>query len=674
MAKASIDTAVQDAFITAGLTRPQRSLLHTVLRALDSGSGLGFHAATSDSALVALIRAHDVLLNHAEHSQPQRKLLLRVLETSSACAHTALPIFPAGSGHAELQAALAELAATRTLVASLRDKDVAQLRAVTRARATVLEPLISSVTDAVAERQRTLWAAAAADVSLDARATAEIAVSVQIRGRDREALKHDLIRLLTKQQPTAAKISALLWPPLRCHHVTVLISGARSLDALGDLLPGARQWPITVRKDGVDGWPKSEDLTALLEKLTPITRASVLVRVPVDAADLGTAVVLGRRAVSEALDQYMAGNRIADLTLAGPWQVTGPNGRTLMGETVGASVRRAAPLSSSWSEGLRPALRIAHVAQRVEAPMTSAALCWSAIEATGLDAKQVARLARVCAIQTLRQQIIDVHAQLRLMVAEEVRRLGVRVKKAKDVLKRAEGALSRRSLLEQTTPADIEVLNEAVARARQSWQDCDAAHERALEDTTPLMGLVDAHVPRTPGKPILTKPDRWLDLLLPVRDEEDPQLNAARRAVTTLGTFAGGLVEETILLWRERLAQPPLLATWLQEKRHTYHALLEWLYTTRNTAFHNGRFAGPLDIATAHAGHAIVDAMLEVLNIWHSTQHARGQAPTPPEKILELLAQRTDALSTRLSTATSCHRLSIGHISGPDEVYWSNAR
>ncbi|GAA4023420.1 hypothetical protein GCM10022247_54710 [Allokutzneria multivorans] len=627
---------MREAFSAAGLTRRQQSLLHAVLRALDGGSALGFHAATSDSALVALIRAHDALQSHIEHDQPQGRQLLRVLRTSGVCVRAALPGFPARAG---LKAALDELEATTAALTA---------NPLQRPDTRVLESWITTIAEAVEERLRTLWDARAVDLSKEAKAAAEIAVAVYIRGRDRDALKHDLTKLLARGRPGAAEISALLWPKPRRHYLTVLVSGARSLDKLDDLLPGARQWPVTANQDRS---------TALLVKLGPITRAGVLVRVPVDAADLGTAVVLGRRAISEALDQYVAGNRIADLTLEGPWQVTGPDDKPVLGEPIKASVKRAAPLSAARSEGLRAALRIAHIAQRVEAPMTSAALCWNAIESTGLVAEKSSRLARACAMQMLRQQVIDAHTQLRLMVAEEVRRLAGRVRKAKGALARAENAL---------TPAD----SDAVARAREAWLESAAAHQRAVGETTALMDLVDAHVPMSSGKPALTEPDRWLDLLL-------PPLGGAQTAwdaVTALAAFAGGLTEETVVLWRERLARPPLLAKWLQDKQDTCHALLEWLYTTRNIAFHHGRFAGPVDVATAHAGRAVVDVMLEILGRWHSTQHARGQDLTPPEEIFKILAQRKDALSAALHKANSCHRLSIQHITGPDETSWSAPR
>ncbi|GAA3033222.1 hypothetical protein [Actinokineospora globicatena] len=177
--------------------------------------------------------------------------------------------------------------------------------------------------------------------------------------------------------------------------------------------------------------------------------------------------------------------------------------------------------------------------------------------------------------------------------------------------------------------------------------------------------------PQDHRKPTLVEPDRWLDLLLPARDDDTPELHAARHAVTTLSAFAGGLTEHTIDLWRHRLATPPLLATWLQDKQDTFHAQLDWLYTTRNITLHHGRFAGPVDLATAHAGRAIVDVTLEILGRWHSTQHARGQDLTPPEQILKLLAQRKDTLSTALAKATTCHPLSIQHLTGPDEVHWT---
>ncbi|MEV7551977.1 hypothetical protein AB0N89_20360 [Amycolatopsis sp. NPDC089917] len=505
----------------------------------------------------------------------------------------------------------------------------------------------------------------------DPRLAAEIAVAVYIQGRDWEALKTDLANLLVRR-PTAAEVSALLWPPRSRHFVTALVSGARSLDNLDDFLPGAQQWRVSGSQNE---WPKSKALVALLLALEPITRSSVLVRVPVDSADLGTAVVLGRRAITETLDQYVAGNRIADLTLGSTWQVTGPDGKWALRRLERASVTNAAPLQGSpTSEILRPAMRIAHIAQRVEAPMTSTALCWSALESIGLKSDKSVRLAKAYALQALRLQIIDARTQLRLMVMEELRRIEARAKKAKGDLIRAENALRARTPLARTTPAQIVAMVAAVAHARESWLACQATRGHAFNKATTLIEIIDVHVPAAAPRPNLTSPDRWLDLLLPPCEGEAPEVDTARRAVTTLADFAGGAAAETILMWRDRLAQPPLLAKWLQEKQDTCLALLDWLYVTRNIAFHDGRFAGPIDVATAHAGRAIVDVMLEILGRWHSTQQRRGQDLTSPEEILNLLAQRKDDLSARLGVEAACHRLSIQHISGPDEYYWSAVR
>ncbi|WP_253836877.1 hypothetical protein [Actinokineospora globicatena] len=226
MARSSSDTAIQDAFTAADLTRHQRALLHHTLRALDPGSALGFHASTTDSALAALIRAHDALDNHAAHEQPQRPLLLRVLRTSALCLRAALPIFPPRTGRPHLRAAITELTTTTT---ALSDAEPAHHRALARHSATTLEPLITAITDAITDHLRTLWDTTTGDPTRDTRAAAEIAVSVYLRGRDGEALKNDLTALLTTRTPTADDIAALLWPPPRRHHLTALVSGARHL-------------------------------------------------------------------------------------------------------------------------------------------------------------------------------------------------------------------------------------------------------------------------------------------------------------------------------------------------------------------------------------------------------------------------------------------------------------
>ena len=117
------------------------------------------------------------------------------------------------------------------------------------------------------------------------------------------------------------------------------------------------------------------------------------------------------------------------------------------------------------------------------------------------------------------------------------------------------------------------------------------------------------------------------------------------------------------------------MAGWLREQEDTAAALLEWLYVTRNLAFHAGRFASPADTLTAHAGQAVADLTLEFLGNWRTverrTRTRQSRQETSAVEIYRRLAQREDQLVARLKRAGSVRRLSVEDISGPDEKWWS---
>ncbi len=211
-----------------------------------------------------------------------------------------------------------------------------------------------------------------------------------------------------------------------------------------------------------------------------------------------------------------------------------------------------------------------------------------------------------------------------------------------------------------------------------------------------LRGPLDAHVPTTGVKHHLKSVDAWLEVLIR-HNRPKGQLKAAQDAVTALAENEGGLVQDLVELWRTRLADSTTLAGWLREQEDTAAAVLEWLYVTRNLAFHAGRFATPADELTAHAGQAVADLTLEFLGNWRTVERQRAGSGTGPEtdaeadaeadakadtetdpetdavEIYRRLAQRKDQLEARLRRAGSVRRLSVEDISGPDEKWWSRA-
>lgn len=576
-----LDARLRQAFDDAGLGRGQRALLQGVLRALDPDAHLGEHVAGLNSAFLAVTRARTALDSHAAEDQPRWNLLRRIIATSLACMDAAGPAYAHG-GATELAEARQTLLDVDAAIAADGQKLDPQ---VTAAAAKKLDP--QALENVVKQWVAPLWNGV--ELPLRARMIAEVAVVVAVHGRDGRQLRADLLRWLKKP---GADLGDVLWPQPRRHVVALVVRGARVLRHLDELLPQARQEPLHRNR-----LPKDDFLKGAVDG------SSALVRLPVDAADAHTAALLGRRILGEVLDQYAAGERLTVLDIAPLWQVSGPSGRVTRGTEHQRTVGNAYPLTAYWPAELRSAMRVANLARQVEAPMASAGLAWSALEATGLDPSRIAWLAKACALQMLRQHLISLH---------------------------------------------VVVTN----------------HDKRLRE--PL----DAHVATTGVKYHLKSVDAWLEVLIR-HNRPNEQLRAAQDAVTALAEDEGGLVRDLVELWRARLADSNALADWLAEQEDTVAAVLEWLYVTRNLAFHAGRFATPADELTAHAGQAVADLTLEFLGNWRTVERQRGEAETGAVEIYRRLAQRKDQLAARLRRAGSVRRLSVEDISGPDEKWWS---
>ncbi len=575
-----LDARLRQAFDDAGLSRCQRALLQGVLRALDPDAHLGEHVAGVNSAFLAVQRAQTALASHATEDHPRWNLLRRVIGTSITVMDAAAPAY-AHAGARELAEARRTLVDVDAVIAA----DGQKLDpAVTAAAAAKLDP--EALGAAVKQWLTPLWNGV--ELPLRAKMVAELAVVTACHGRDGRHLRADLLRFLKKPHDLAQ----VLWPRPSRHVVALVVRGARVLRHLDELLPGARQEPLNRSR-----LPKDDFLKDV------VTGSSVLIRLPVTAADAHTAALLGRRALSEVLDQYAAGERLTELDIAPVWQVGGPTGRVTRGTEHQRTVGNAYPLTAYWPSELRSAMRVANLARQVDAPMAAAGLAWSALEATGLDPSKITWLAKACALQMLRQHLVSLHVVV-------------------------------------------------------------GNHDRELR--APL----DAHVPTTGVKHHLRSVDAWLEVLVG-HNRPVAQLKAAQDAVTALAANEGGLVQDLVELWRARLADATVLADWLQEQEDTAAATLEWLYVTRNLAFHAGTFAAPGDVLTAHAGQALADLTLEFLGNWRTRERQRGGPETPALDVYRRLAQRKDQLAARLRRAGSVRRLSVEDISGPDEKWWS---
>ncbi|PNV30846.1 hypothetical protein C1708_33395 [Streptomyces sp. DH-12] len=662
------------AFDASQLTESQCGLLGRVLHALDPQALAGEHASASNSALLALTRARAGLAGSAADGQPQPELLQRVIRSALACARQAEGAFQHGGGHTLFQQAETFLTAADTdLTAHLRTRrrPLAPLPSAGHLAAG-LDALFPSLVTAVQDWVVRLWSQPPADYTLQDTMQGELAVLLALQGRDEERLAIDLQSLLMQGPVHVQQIMDVLWPAPQKRVLTLLVQGARKLMNLEDLLPGSRQWGL-VDHQPVGDSSAPQTVTDFARWVGPLGSHALIVQFPVTAADILSSVVLGRRELSQALDQYAAGERLVELRIAEPWMIRTANGKSQRGTSTTPTAKHVYPLTKHQPHELLPAMRAVSLARRVDAPMTSAALSWSALESTGLTPKQAGPLAKACALQTLRQQIISLHPLLVMGARARLNQHQIRVQAARGQLKRHERAVH------DSSQSDSAAALAAAAQHRQLASQAAAilaqeetAHLEAKQNVRAWEDALRQHVPTPPQQEdYLLDIGCWLQMLTPPRANDPAQLRAARDAVDSLSAFTGGHSATRLRLWRVRLADPSALAQYMQHQQEVYEATLHWLYVTRNLAFHRGQFSGPADVMSAHAGRALVDMTLEFLGNWRVLEHAAGNAPLPATEVYKTLATRYDQLISRLTTpgATS-HQLRVDHITGPDETWW----
>ncbi|MET9550318.1 hypothetical protein ABZY36_34175 [Streptomyces sp. NPDC006627] len=646
----------------------QRTLLERVLFALDDNGHLGQNVATLPSALAALIRAQAALESHGAAGQPKWQLLGRVVDAALTAARQAASAYRMG-GRASLAPAERELAAIARVLSQHRDS-TPQSR--TRLAAVQLDHLLVPLSEAIKGWIKPLWDGAVGDRSLAERMTAEIAVLIALEGRDATALYTDLLCLVSRGPVNADTVKGVLWPPHLSHRVGLVVHGTRELRGLTTFVPGSRQWKLWSGQEEAE-LPTRAPLRKFVRFTGPPEGSAVLVTIATEAADPGTAARIARRELGEALDHYAAGDRLIDLELAPTWSVESPSDRHAMGTVRSPGRRTAYPLTRYMPVSLRAAMRAANLARHVDAPMASAALSWSALETTGLATSKVDRLARACALQTLRRHLASAHTLL-------VSAARARLDNQRHVVKAERAQLTKhetaaRFCARSDSPnaqAAYRIHVEHIETARPRLEKLVRELQGVEAAVTADIAALHAYVKTEGSKEHLVSVDAWLDVLLPTRTDTAQCLRAAQAAATDIAAYCGGVAAETLSLWRSRLAAPEDLANWLKARATTYRGVLEWLYATRNMVIHRGHFAAPSDELTAHAARGVVDMALEFLSNWHTVERARGSSETPAAEVFRRLGDRLTDVITELSRpCVAWCAIRVDYISGPDSTWWN---
>jgi hypothetical protein len=536
--------------------------------------------------------------------------------------------------------------------------------------------LVQPAVRAVHTLFKALWNGSNISAEIARQIRDEVTVLVALEGRDGLALRIDLFRVLGQGVVDSTAIANVLWPVRVQYRVALAISGTRVLDGLDRLLPGSQQWPL-IGPHLPAGIPHSE-IRKFVNPVIASAGSSTLIVLPTLASDVWTAIAQARREVVETLDQYAAGQRLLDLTI-GPRSVAiAPNNEPLTSDPRVGGSKIARPLTSHWPTPLRPALRMANLADRMDAPVASVMLAWSAIESMGVKWPAIESIAKACALHSLRQQILSVYQSVTDSANARLRVNRWRVSKMKAVLGKAERGYAAATTSNSTTAQAAAVhLESSAIQARAQLTDAEEDCAKLEKRLLPGIEIIRRHLlgGGDSGHPLALSSWRldlnnFLDVILPLDATSPAVLRQTQDAVALLAKEADGLAEEQLATWQRRLAQPPALADWLDDQQNVFHGLLAWMYTSRNLAIHTGQFAVPADVLTTQAGRGIVDMVLEFLGHWYQGEHSRGLPDIEATTILDELAGRKDILEQHLRNSTSCRPLNVATITAPDSDPW----
>ena len=657
----------------AGLTRQRRAFIEGLLRSLEAGTYLSEHVAGASSAVLALTRAHDALDGHINVNQPQIRLTRTVLSqalsdvASGVAAYSTTPV--GGAWITGVQQILARVSASMAGAPSSTEK-----QQLTNQIGSFVKPAVRAIRSLF----EAVWNGINLPTEIIARIRDEVSVLVVLEGRDGLLLREDLLRLFRHGVADSDAVADVLWPTHKKYRVALVLSGAQVLDGLDRLLPGAQQWPLVGAnlRLGIPSW----EVERLVEPMLADAASKMLILLQTFASDAYTAIAQARRDVAETLDQYTAGQRLLELTI-GPRSVAiTPNDVPLMPNPGIGGTKIARPLTSHWPTPLRSALRMANLADRMDAPVASTMLAWSAIESMGVKSGDFELIAKACALHSLRQIILSVYQSVTDSAIARLRFSERRIVKRRGALAAFETSHAE-AVARGASPEAAEAavrLESSAAQARAQLVEAESDRAQLEQDLMPSIEIVRQNLldGGDQKNPLMLNVWRlplndFLDSILPLDAMASDDLRQTQEAVATLAREAGGLAEELLETWRDRLASPLALADWLNYQESMFHGQLAWMYASRNLAIHAGQFSIPADVLSAQSGRGIVDMVLEFLGHWYQDQRARGVPESEARAVLKDLAARKNTLENHLRNATSCHPLNIFTITAPNSDCWN---
>ncbi len=660
-----------------GLDQRQQAIVEGLFRAIEPGTYLSEHVGGLSSAVLALVRAHHVLDGNARLAQPRLSWTKTVLTQSLRDVNVATPAYNVTAAGAALISRAKQL-----LVNTIDTIDTSPTPTSPEKHslATLINALVQPAAMAVRAAFELAWNDPSLPEDVAVQIRSEAAVLSALEGRDGHTLQRELQKRLKKDTPAGSStVADVLWPVRRIYRVATVVLGARNLEKLNQLLPDAKQWALT--GTGVPSeFSGSPEMRALVTSARPAGGKATLVQIPEEAADARTAIHQARRRMIETLDQYAAGQRLLDLRLSQLSLATDPTNKTITSEAVVGGGKVARPLTSHWSDPLRPALRMANLAKQVEGPVASTALSWSAIESLGVSPRDIEDVAKACSLHTVRQQILSVYQTVTYSSIARIRHTQWKSEMLASKLRKAENGSTKAARSKSLLAAQaLPTLTSRAAALRRAHADAKSRHLQSVSELIPhvetvrqtLLGGGDLAQPMNMTSWELKDLNIFMDALLPIDASTSRGQASLKNAISAMAQKSGGLALQLFATWEKRLTDPRSLSDWIEQQQSFFRSLLEWMYVSRNLAFHTGQFTAPADALTAHASRDLVDMILEFLGNWHQGERSKSLPESPARDILILLSRRKDILSQKLSTASSCHLLNVSQITALDCEVWA---
>lgn len=395
-------------------------------------------------------------------------------------------------------------------------------------------------------------------------------------------------------------------------------------------------------------------------------RQRVVLSVAVRACDMRAAAVVAQRTVAEALDQYVAGHPFVQFELDDTMGVALYGKSTIRNVSLRAPVEKSVrPLAIPWPDALRESMRVSHLLRDATAPMTRVALAWVVIESSGLRPSDIDDIAKMLALETLRQ---NAFMPYRFLVQDAMDREAVR-----HYARRAEGrrASARRKGRQAQGPGVP-----AAAAARLAWSSKLAElltgmysllAEKAEQSSAArrdALARLDAQVNPTVVLEIghrayLPSLGRWLDVLKDGWETSSTaESEALRFLLNEIGISAKESVEHLTNLARSGKSAENILS----EARDWLVYVLIYFYAARNMNLHRGIFTSEVDITLGELAVLVSDSIFEIFGTWYANGTGRGLSV---KQISQDVAKRYDWVTNFLDKGGSMTKIDIDRLTAP---------